>query len=281
MRPRAALLPQSSLFMRLRPRSRDAVESFAMPNVPASSASRKSHRLDETTRTIITAVLVALFIRMFAFEPFNIPSSSMVPGLLIGDFLFVSKYSYGYSSRSTVMGLLPIKGRLFDKAPERGDVVVFKLPSDNSTDYIKRLVGLPGDTIEMRNGLLYINGVAVQRRKLETPIVMNYVQPSSTTTDYIETFPDGHEHIIREEGDDRGLDDTPVFTVPPRSYFFMGDNRDNSQDSRTSRVGFVPEENLVGKARILFFSLDDRARFWEIWKWPWALRLDRLFKAID
>jgi len=252
-----------------------------MPNVPASSASRKSHRLDETTRTIVTAVLVAVFIRMFAFEPFNIPSSSMVPGLLIGDFLFVSKYSYGYSSRSTVMGLLPINGRLFDKAPERGDVVVFKLPSDNSTDYIKRLVGLPGDTIQMRNGLLYINGVAVQRRKLETPIVMNYVQPSSTTTDYIETFPDGHEHIIREEGDDRGLDDTPVFTVPSRSYFFMGDNRDNSQDSRTTRVGFVPEENLVGKARILFFSLDDRARFWELWKWPWALRLDRLFKAID
>lgn len=241
-------------------------------------ASSSSH---ESLRTIITAVLIALVIRAFAFEPFNIPSSSMVPNLLIGDYLFVSKYAYGYSSRSTVMGLLPFSGRIFGREPKRGDVVVFKLPRDNSTDYIKRLIGLPGDAVMVRHGLLYINGVAVNRQKLEAPIVKNYVTPSPETVDYSEIFPDGGpKHIIREDGDDYKLDDTDVFIVPPHHYFFMGDNRDNSADSRTTTVGYVPEENLVGRAEFLFFSLDEDARFWQIWKWPWAVRWDRLFKKI-
>ena len=238
---------------------------------------------DETTRTILSAILIAMLIRMFAFEPFNIPSSSMVPNLLIGDFLFVSKYSYGYSSRSALFGLLPISGRLFGREPKRGDVVVFKQPQDNSTDYIKRLIGLPGDTVQVRHGLLYINGVAVERRKRAEPLAEKYVTPPPSTVDYIETFPDGHQHVIREEGDEYPLDNTEVFSVPPRHYFMMGDNRDNSLDSRAPKggVGFVPEENLVGRAEFLFFSLDEHTHFWEIWQWPWAVRWDRLFKKIS
>ncbi len=251
------------------------------PTQSKPTAKERSHRFDETTRTIFTAVLIALVIRMFAFEPFNIPSKSMVPGLLVGDFLFVTKFSYGYSSRSTMYGLLPLPGRLFNRAPERGDVIVFKLPHDPGVDYIKRLVGLPGDNIQVRHGLLYINGVAVTRQKLTVPTASNYLIPSATATDYIETFPNGHPHIIREEADDYKLDNTGVFSVPAGNYFFMGDNRDNSQDSRTDNVGFVPEDNLVGRADMLFFSLDDDARFWEFWKWPWSIRWARIFKRIN
>jgi len=246
----------------------------------AAKTQKASHWFDETTRTIIMAVLIAMLVRMFAFEPFNIPSSSMVPNLLVGDFLFVSKYSYGYSSRSALFGLLPVSGRVLGSPPKRGDVVVFKLPQNNSTDYIKRVVGLPGDRIQVRNGLLYINGVAAERRRLSAPEAEEYLTPSPSAVDYEETFPDGGTHIIRKEGDRFPLDNTEVFEVPPGHYFMMGDNRNNSQDSRTSKVGFVPEDNIVGRAEILFFSLDEDARFWEFWKWPWAVRWGRLFKRI-
>ncbi len=251
-------------------------DSKAKPNVPVDD------RFDETVKTVLWAIVIAMMIRMFAFEPFNIPSSSMVPGLLIGDYLFVSKYSYGYSSRSSLYGLLPLEGRVFFKEPKRGDVVVFKWPKDNKTDYIKRLVGLPGDKVQVRNGLLYINGVPVERRKLDVPVAEKYLTPPSFSTDFMEKFPDGHEHVIREEGDDLSLDNTPVFSVPPDHYFMMGDNRDNSQDSRAPRggVGFVPKDNLVGRAEFLFFSLDEDAHFWQFWKWPWAIRWDRLFMGI-
>lgn len=242
--------------------------------------SRASDSLDDFVRTLFIAALIAMSIRSFAFEPFNIPSSSMVPGLLIGDYLFVSKYSYGYSSRSSLFGLLPLSGRLFGSEPKRGDVIVFKLPKDNSTDYIKRLVGLPGDTVQMKNGLLYINGVSVDRRKLAEPMVKDYVTPNASVVDYIETFPDGHQHIIREEGDSRALDDTDVFVVPAGYYFAMGDNRDNSQDSRTSLVEYIPADNLVGRAEMLFFSLKEGTRFWQFWYWPTSIRWDRLFTKI-
>lgn len=245
-----------------------------------SMAVRAGDKFDDTIRTFFFAALIALSIRAFAFEPFNIPSSSMVPNLLIGDYLFVSKYSYGYSSLSSLFGLVPISGRLLGKEPARGDVAVFKLPRDNSTDYIKRIVGLPGDKVQVRSGLLYINGVAVDRRKLAQPILENYVRPLPSVVDYLEKFPDGHEHIIREEGDDMGLDDTDVFTVPDGHYFAMGDNRDNSQDSRTANVAFIPADNLVGRAEMLFFSIDDKASFWQLWKWPSSVRWDRLFMKI-
>lgn len=252
---------------------------MSTPDTPTTTQ-KVSRWFDETTRTIFMAIAIAMLIRMFAFEPFNIPSSSMVPNLLIGDFLFVSKYSYGYSSRSALFGLLPVSGRLFATEPKRGDVVVFKLPRDNSTDYIKRLIGLPGDKIQMRHGLLYINGVMAERRRLAMPVAENYLVPPPSAVDYEETFPDGNEHVIRKEGDELPLDNTEVFTVPPGHYFMMGDNRNNSQDSRTLNVSFVPRENLVGRAEILFFSLDENTRFWEFWKWPWAVRWGRLFKAI-
>jgi len=238
--------------------------------------------IGETTRTIVFAILIALAIRTFAFEPFNIPSSSMVPTLLVGDFLFVSKYSYGYGGRGTFWGLVPFQGRILEsEGPHRGDVVVFKWPHDNSTDYIKRVIGLPGDTVQMKEGLLYINGKVVDRERLPSPVSEPGEPAPAGVTDYVEHLPDGPEHVIRKrDGDDDPLDNTPEFLVPPHHYFMMGDNRDNSQDSRTENVGYVPEENLVGKARILFFSLEDDTRFWEFWKWPWSIRWDRLFKII-
>jgi signal peptidase I len=235
----------------------------------------------ETIRTVISAILIALVIRTFAFEPFNIPSSSMVPTLLIGDFLFVSKFSYGYGSEGTFLGFIPFKGRLGGSDPHRGDVVVFKLPRDPSIDYIKRLIGLPGDTVQMRQGILYINGVPVERDRLEKQIPEPDGQPPSDAIDYLEHLPQGPTHVIRKVGDNQPLDNTELFTVPAHEYFFMGDNRDNSLDSRTTNVRFVPEENLVGKAEFLFFSLQEGTHFWEFWTWPWTVRWHRLFTKID
>lgn len=237
---------------------------------------RLTRWFDDTTHTVIVAIVIAMTIRMFLFEPFNIPSSSMVPTLLVGDYLFVSKYSYGYSSRSTVWGLLPVGGRVFMTEPKRGDVVVFKWPDDNSTDYIKRLVGLPGDKIQVRHGLLYVNGVPVNRKKIDGYVASNYLTPPASSTDYEETLPNNYEHVIRELGDDFQTDETEEFEVPPHHYFMMGDNRDNSQDSRVWRHSFVPEENLIGRAERLFFSLDEHSHFWEFWKWPWAIRWSRI-----
>lgn len=238
--------------------------------------------IGETIRTIIFAMIIALTIRTLAFEPFNIPSKSMVPTLLVGDFLFVSKFSYGYGTTGTFWGVAPFQGRVGGHTPQRGDVIVFKTPRDNRTDYIKRLVGLPGDEIQMRKGILHVNGIPVDRERLENPVKNDEDDYSSISgTDYIEHLPGGVNHIIRKQGDNNALDDTQVFTVPPHNYFFMGDNRDNSQDSRTHMVGYVPEENLVGKAEFLFFSLKPDAVFWQFWKWPWTVRWSRLFTKIN
>jgi signal peptidase I len=252
----------------------------SQPETKAQPVAPQEDGIKETIRTIVFAMVIALLIRTFAFEPFNIPSSSMVPTLLIGDFLFVSKFTYGYGSTGTFWGAAPFAGRVGGREPHRGDVVVFKLPRDNSTDYIKRLIGLPGDTVQMRHGILYLNGVPVERDKLAQPVAEQGVTPPESAVDYLEHLPDGPTHIIRKLGDDEPLDNTDVFVVPPHHYFFMGDNRDNSQDSRTKNVGYVPEENLVGKAEFLFFSLDDGAHFWEVWKWPWSVRWNRLFSKI-
>ena len=238
--------------------------------------------IGETLRTIIFAMVIALTIRTLAFEPFNIPSSSMVPTLLVGDFLFVSKFSYGYGATGTFWRLAPFKGRVGGHQPERGDVVVFKTPRDNTTDFIKRLIGLPGDEIQMRHGILYVNGVPVDRERLAAPLnEEGEPEAPANATDYLEHLPGGVTHVIRKQGDENGLDNTTVFTVPPHHYFFMGDNRDNSQDSRTEQVGYVPEENLVGKAEFLFFSLSQDAHFWQFWRWPWTVRWHRLFTKIS
>ncbi|MEQ9042638.1 MAG: signal peptidase I [Alphaproteobacteria bacterium] len=236
----------------------------------------------DTIRTIVFAILIALVARTTAYEPFNIPSSSMVPTLLIGDYLFVSKYSYGYSRYSLPFGLPLIEDRIFFTPPERGDVAVFKLPSDNRTDYIKRIIGLPGDEIQMKEGRLYINGEIVEREPLEDFEMENSHGASRAIHQYIETLPNDRRHLIIEASDEGQLDNTPVYQVPPDHYFVMGDNRDNSLDSRAKHgVGFVPKENLVGRAEVLFFSVNGGARIWEVWKWPVSIRFRRLFQTVD
>jgi signal peptidase I len=254
------------------------------------AAKRASGGLLETVKTVVYAVLIALVVRTVAYEPFNIPSGSMVPTLLVGDYLFVSKFSYGYSRYSLPFGLPLFSGRVLlpglSHPPQRGDVAVFKLPTDPSTDYIKRIVGLPGDHIQMRHGELYINDQLVPRRPAGD---YSYEEGGVNVVlhEYTESLPRGpgeepFEHPIIKVGDNGPLDNTPVYDVPPGHYFAMGDNRDNSQDSRVlSAVGYVPAENLVGKAQFLFFSTDGWARWWEIWKWPFALRYGRLFHGVN
>jgi len=238
----------------------------------------------ETAKTIVYAVLIALVVRTVAYEPFNIPSGSMIPTLLVGDYLFVSKFSYGYSRYSLPFGLPLFSGRLFSHSPERGDVVVFKLPTDNSTDYIKRVIGLPGDHIQMKNGILYINGQAVQRKRINDFLYQEGPGAVIPLAQYIETLPNGVQHRIIEMSDNGPLDNTQEYVVPPGDYFMMGDNRDNSQDSRVlSAVGYVPAENLIGRAQFIFFSTDGSARWWppEFWKWPFAIRYSRLFHGVQ
>ncbi len=238
----------------------------------------------ELFRTGLIAVLLALSVRTFLFEPFNIPSGSMRPTLEIGDYLFVSKPSYGYSRFSFPFGAAPIEGRVWadGKAPQRGDVVVFKLPHDTSVDYIKRVIGLPGDTIQVINGRLYINRKMVKREALGGLQKIEEAGRDLTVTKYLETLPNGIVHYIYEISDDQPLDNTEAFKVPEGHYFMMGDNRDNSLDSRVMNggVGFVPEENMVGRASMIFFSTNGTAGLAEFWKWPWTIRYERLFKAV-
>ncbi len=235
----------------------------------------------ETIRTIIYAVLIALVVRTFAYEPFNIPSGSMKPTLLVGDYLFVSKFAYGYSRYSFPFSFPPFEGRVFGSKPEQGDVAVFKLPRDNSTDYIKRLVGMPGDKIQVIQGVLHINGKPVKREKVEVQLTKNYAGFPETITQYKETLPNGRVHMIWEKSDEEIFDNTPVYEVPPGHYFAMGDNRDHSQDSRSGQVGFVPYENLVGRAGMIFFSHNNSASLAEVWKWPGAIRFGRIGDIIE
>ncbi len=234
----------------------------------------------ETTKTVVYAVLIALFIRTVFAEPFSIPSGSMVPTLLVGDYLFVSKMSYGYSRHSLPLSMPLIKGRIFYTQPERGDVIVFKMPSDNKTDYIKRLIGLPGDKIQMKDGRLYINGTIVDRKSEGEYVLRDASGKALRFEKYTETLPNGKQHPILEASDEGTYDNTEEFTVPEDHFFMMGDNRDNSLDSRSLKVGFVPKNNLVGRAKFLFFSHDDSAAWWQVWKWPMAVRWSRLFGGI-
>ena len=247
-------------------------------------AKRSSGVIVENIKTIVYAILIAIGIRTVAYEPFNIPSGSMIPTLLVGDFLFVSKYSYGYSRYSTpVPSWLPFAGRLFGSTPARGDVAVFKLPRDNETDYIKRIVGLPGDRIQMIGGQLYVNGTIVPRRDLGE-YVSNDRGRQTMAKRYSESLPGGRQHDILKLYEQGGLNDTPIFTVPAGHVFAMGDNRDNSADSRdpSSGVGYVPIDNLVGRAEFIFFSIDlpPTSPWWHFWDWPLEIRWSRFFKGI-
>ena len=237
--------------------------------------------------SIILAIFVAILIRSFLFEPFNIPSGSMKPNLLEGDFIFVSKYSYGYSRHSFPFSLGDSKGKLLagkvlSKTPKRGDVVVFKTPQNNRTDYIKRVIGLPGDKIKIINGEILINETKIIRKKIDpfidkhkNQIIIN----NGRRRQYLEYFYDKEIKIL-DIKDYTFADNTKQFIVPKNNFFVMGDNRDNSQDSRFTTVGFIPFENIVGKAQFIFFSLEN-ARFLELWKWPTSIRYNRIFKKIN
>jgi signal peptidase I len=246
------------------------------------TARRASGGLAENIKTIVYAILIAVVIRTVAFEPFNIPSGSMIPTLLVGDYLFVSKYSYGYSHYSLPLSPPLFRGRIFGQLPRRGDVAVFKLPRDPSQDYIKRIIGLPGDRIQMKAGQLYINGDLV-RRKPAGSCVDDGEGPSIQLKRYIETLPGGREHFICKATEADGpLDNTQEYKVPEGNVFAMGDNRDNSLDSRVlNAVGFVPVENLVGRAEFIFLSIGGSASLWEVWAWPFEIRWNRLFSGIS
>ncbi|WP_057464279.1 MULTISPECIES: signal peptidase I [unclassified Pseudovibrio] len=246
-------------------------------NMSQSKEKEQEGGVYETIKVIAQALLLALVVRTFLFQPFFIPSGSMKDTLLIGDYLFVSKYSYGYSKYSFPFGLAPFDGRVWSSPPERGDIAVFKLPKDNSTDYIKRVVGLPGDEVQMINGILHINGNAVERKRIDDYIEKDAYGNIHKIPRYIETLPNGISYQTLDITTNGSLDNTPVYHVPADRYFMMGDNRDNSQDSRVlSEVGYVPFENFIGRAEIIFFSIEDDQPAWMFWKWPWTVRWDRL-----
>jgi len=252
----------------------------------------------ETIKTLLYAGLIALGVRTVAFEPFNIPSGSMIPTLLVGDFLFVSKYSFGYSRFSipfapAIFGWSKT-GRIFGSMPKRGDVVVFRYTRDTTVDYVKRVIGLPGDRIQVKGGHLFINGAEAPRTP---PGGVDYEVPDNRTgtrilaKEYTEALPNGVEHkILKYSDEERPLDvasevdanNTPEYVVPADDLFMMGDNRDDSSDSRFQNdLGFVPAENLVGRAQFIFFSFDATRPWWQFWMWPFEVRWSRLLKPVD
>ena len=262
-------------------------EPMRLKGKNADRSAKKSQEggIGETVKVIVQALLIALVVRTFLFQPFNIPSGSLIPTLLIGDYLFVSKYSYGYSKYSFPFSPDLFSGRIIGSPPKRGDVAVFKLPLDNQTDYIKRVIGLPGDKIQLLNARLIINGQEVAREPTQKITTRDQFGNDVEVPTYKETLPGGVTHlIIQRDGDNGYYSNTAVFEVPPDHYFMMGDNRDNSTDSRVppeqGGVGYVPFENFVGRAEIIFFSIKEDSPVWEFWKWPTTVRWNRIFQPV-
>jgi signal peptidase I len=270
---------------------------------PLSDPARAVHKargdamfssMKEGLKTIIGAVLIALFLRSFGYEPFNIPSESMLPRLLVGDYLFVAKWPYGYSRYSFPLGPPLFDGRIGGDMPERGDIAVFKDPRDNRTDFIKRVIGLPGDIIQMRGGSLFVNGQEVPKVRIadfEAPISTNMQcatgvrftaadgQEMCRFMQYRETLPEGPSYTVLDTNPYSEGDDTAPFVVPEGNYFMMGDNRDNSADSRFTYargISFVPFENFVGRAEFMFFSTDGSSSWLLPWTWFTAARWERI-----
>ncbi|MDP2122110.1 MAG: signal peptidase I [Hoeflea sp.] len=244
------------------------------------SDTSKTHSggLWENVKVLVQALLLAVIIRTLLFQPFSIPSGSMMETLLVGDYLFVSKYSYGYSKYSIPFSPDLFSGRIWGDEPERGDVAVFRLPSNPKVDYIKRVIGLPGDRVQVTDGVLSINGQPVERELVGDYMPEGRYNQGTPVPMYRETLPNGVSYTTLDINPNSPGDNTREFVVPEGHYFTMGDNRDNSLDSRFD-VGYVPLENFVGRATIIFFSIADESSPLEIWKWPTDLRFDRFFKS--
>lgn len=236
----------------------------------------------EIVKTIVIALLVALLLRIFLFQPFTIPSASMEPTLLEGDYIIVSKFAYGYSRHSAPFSPPILQGRVLARAPERGDIAVFKLPRDGRTDYIKRVIGLPGDRIQVRAGALYVNGQAVRRVRAGEGLASSPFGFERPVDRYRERLGE-HRYLTYDLGPDGEVDNTGVYVVPSGHYFLMGDNRDNSVDSRYPPefgVGFVPAENLVGKAELILLSWNAEASLFQPWTWFTEVRPGRFFTRL-
>ncbi len=235
---------------------------------------KKKSFYESWTFVILVCVILPICFRAVLYSPRHIPSSSMKSTLLIGDYIFISKFAYGFSSYSFPLGYKfhYFDGRIGGNKPQRGDIIVFRPANDPSIDFIKRLIGLPGDRIQMRGGRLYLNGALITQRRIEDFLDEQPVGGVVPIKRYIETLPNGVSYEVLDEFEGAQADDTKEFVVPEGNYFFMGDNRDNSSDSRLT-VGYVPEENLIGKAEVIFFS--NKSKFLRIWEWLVSFRGER------